>query len=593
MLLQALGFVWTYSSPVAFWDDWMDVAVWTGAEPITREWLWQPVGEHRIPLQRLVIRFLVYLTGDLRSVLYFSVVALGGLAFAMIWASKTYRVRISFLDAFFPLVLLHLGHYEMFSWVFQIQHTISTVVIGIMLLALVLMRNRLTAAGVITVGIGLILLPLCGGGGLVYLPGLWLWFVGCGVVSILSARPHARRDGFLTLAAAGVSLLVLVLYFRDLELRQWMEEENAARPPWGKVAESALRFATNGFGPAAAGVSLPVEASVPPRLAPGFPTFWPISGLVMLGLAVATLVVLFANFRQRAAPVPTQSIGMIAFVVGCGGLALVTGLRRTGIFHAYYSISAALFLCWAFFIWGMYRSRGTAYFGQLVLFTLMAMMISLNSSIGLAEGKKVRTGMSNFEEDLRDGVPKYKLMKRHARTLYPPWQTDGAIHTELISRQFDQLHEAGVKPFSRMKPDPPFNAIEVVLVPETANGISWEDGTAHLHEAGAYLTFALPEPKYVGVIEILYTTTKKNPPFLEVFWKRRDQPDFTGKQSQFDAEGTKFDKVGTKKVIVWIDETIDRIKIQPMVNPNGPTTVKISKITLLAPAADTTDKSGL
>ena len=83
MLLAALAFGWTYSSPLPWWEEWYLIApAVTGEQPVTAAWVWVGEGEHRIPLPKLVWLALVGLSGyDFRAGTYFNIFALGLLAF--------------------------------------------------------------------------------------------------------------------------------------------------------------------------------------------------------------------------------------------------------------------------------------------------------------------------------------------------------------------------------------------------------------------------------------------------------------------------------------------------------------------------------
>jgi hypothetical protein len=441
------------------------------------------------------------------------------------------------------------------TWAYQVQHTLTTVVVGLLLLVLVLAGNRFTWRNAIAVGVGLILLPLCGGGGLVYFPCLLTWFVLSGLLHLRSGQPRARRDSLLTFAMAAASLLIFGLYFYRLELGSWLDTGDQTRPDMRTITETALKFIASGFGPAAT-------------------SFWPWSALVAVCVTLATLGIMGLALWRHGALERLEALALWAFVLGFLGLALVMGLRRADSLLPYYSISAAMFYCWAYFVWGKYRSPRTAGFAQLVLFTTFAMMMSLNSSIGVDEGRKRRAAMNAFEKDLSDGLPKYQLLKRHARTLYPPYVTKGSMFTAVLSAHLDHLRDARIKPFLRLTPDPAFQELALPVIPDAVGDLSWNGDTGLVEGQDAFLLLSLPRPMHVGGIRIAYATTKQRPPFLEVFWKLKKQAAFDGTQSQLDVEGE-------NPLFVWIDDIIDQIKLHPF---GGSSTFKLSEITLLIPA---------
>jgi hypothetical protein len=98
MVAAALGFVTHFGSNVPWVDDWFQVDVLTGETPLTLEWLWIKWIDHRIPLTKLIFFTLFWLTGDLRTVFAFKVLALGALAAALIGTAR--RLPLGTLPGF-------------------------------------------------------------------------------------------------------------------------------------------------------------------------------------------------------------------------------------------------------------------------------------------------------------------------------------------------------------------------------------------------------------------------------------------------------------------------------------------------------------
>src|SRR4051794_5713707 len=92
MLAAALMFVWRYGSNVPSWDEWDMVPTLTGEQPISATWLWSQHNEHRIPLPRLLFLLLNHVAGpDFRVMMFFNLLAMGVLAFALILAAQRQR----------------------------------------------------------------------------------------------------------------------------------------------------------------------------------------------------------------------------------------------------------------------------------------------------------------------------------------------------------------------------------------------------------------------------------------------------------------------------------------------------------------------
>jgi hypothetical protein len=118
MLGAALWFVWDYGTNVPFWpDEWGYASILSGEQPVSLAWLWQQHLEHRLPFPKLVWLGLLRVTGyDFRAGMYCNVLLLGALALVLILAARKLRGRTSYADAFFPLILLHWGHWENLLW---------------------------------------------------------------------------------------------------------------------------------------------------------------------------------------------------------------------------------------------------------------------------------------------------------------------------------------------------------------------------------------------------------------------------------------------------------------------------------------------
>jgi hypothetical protein len=117
----------------------------------------------------------------------FDALALGAVAAAMILVARGLRGRTSTADAFFPLLLLHLGNWDNLVWGWQIQFVLPTV-LACGLLLVILARPSLGTPGVaIAAALMLIGLPLSGANGLVFAPPL------AGLVDLPQRRGGSHR----------------------------------------------------------------------------------------------------------------------------------------------------------------------------------------------------------------------------------------------------------------------------------------------------------------------------------------------------------------------------------------------------------------
>jgi hypothetical protein len=148
----------------------------TGHEPYLLKWLWAPINEHRIPLQKAVYLILLKGSGgDVRAGMVVNAVILGGLALALIMTARRLRGQTRLADAFFPIVLLHLGNATFFLFGFLIQFAIYTALLIIWLLIIVREPWPLSPTNAVISGFILVSLSLTGAGGVLFTPFVALW----------------------------------------------------------------------------------------------------------------------------------------------------------------------------------------------------------------------------------------------------------------------------------------------------------------------------------------------------------------------------------------------------------------------------------
>src|SRR6516164_170279 len=139
MLSIVLGCVAMYGYSVPWREDWSMVPALVGQEQNLPHWLWAQTVEHRVPFPKAVFLVLLKISGgDFRIGMIANTLMLAGLSLAMILTARRIRGgQTRLADMFFPLALLHLGHWETMVWGWQIAFVIPTVLIGLSLLNLV------------------------------------------------------------------------------------------------------------------------------------------------------------------------------------------------------------------------------------------------------------------------------------------------------------------------------------------------------------------------------------------------------------------------------------------------------------------------
>jgi len=577
MLVVALFFIGQYGSNVPSWDDWDMVPALTGAQPITASWLWSQHNEHRVPLPRLLLLGLHRITGiNFRTPMFFSVFALGALAFAMIRVASRLRGWITYSDAFFPLVLLHWGQAPTLLWGWQLQFISSTVLVGIVLLVMVQCGREFRLGPALVAGGCILLLPFCGANGLALVPVLALWMICWAVLRWRSRERHARRHAILMLALAFSALLFMGLYLVGYERVPNYPTYGSRRA----IAITAIEFLTTGLGPA---TSL-------------FPTLSSGGALCLLVLSGAALVVAWIKKPQE----PQRPLALLSFLGAMASLALSLGLGMRNGFEMRYVILAAPVWCCVYFIWSMCGTPRIASLARMFLLIAACLTLWPNAEFGMAYARSLRHELESFEHDMDTGMPTVFLIRRH-------WP-EGYLHMnqDILTDYLPMLQRAGVGKFRSVQENPPMREVSVPLQPVSLNAVTWERGIAHgTGGKDPYLVFALSEERYVYGLRFKYSYSNEahTAPCRFVYWRRGDQDGFpenqgsnscpTGDRANW-SRGTWVkakDSESFSSMTVWICDAIKDIKIYPdfktmtwFTSTPQPFTFEMSELVLLVPA---------
>ena len=559
LLVIALGFVGRYGSPIPFWDDWGFVPYLTGEAPVTASWLWSQVNEHRIPVSKLILLASYKLSGgDFRAGMFLNVLGFGMLAFALIRAARAVRGRTCFADAFFPVVLLSTGHARTFLWSMTFTDVVPSVLVGAVLIVIVRGGGQLTLRSAALSGLCLVMLPLCGGTGLAYVPAIttWLGYVGYR----LRRAPEAagRKAGLVAWSASIAAVLLVGAYFIGYQKIHFDPSESSPRSGLGlyDFFKTTLKFLTISFGPAAV-------------------RFWPVSGVLTASLMLITAVLLAAAIRRHRAQELQRDLGLLAFITGCACLALAIGWGRSKwdpwyILDGRFAARAVPVLCGVYFVWEICSPPFSRPLFRMALFALVLSALLLNVSLGVDWAKHSDELHAGLERDLRAGVPISLLIKRHTPALHPFHEASG--------RLLRSLHRAGIEKYRLLREDPPFREVRLPAIPTGMNQVTWEGGAGHATGNEPYLVFDLPEPMFVCGIRIRFSHSndERMMPYFQLFWRERHRGEFAdpNRYCHFQlATGGK-----EVEVPVWIYDRIDQIRIHP---DRRPCDFKISEIVLL------------
>jgi hypothetical protein len=462
MIAAAFWFVAAYGLTMPYGDEWEWLPVVVGQQPVSLAWLWSTHNEHRLVLPRLIYLALGELTGfDFRAGPFFDLILLSGLSVAMMLTARRLRGETSIYDIFFPLVLLHWGQCENLIWGFQIQIIASVVLAGIVLIAIVRcgpqlsfccgkirlaglspfaprkwrsvyaafaerkatkgfpQQKQLSLRSAALITTCLVLLGLCGLNGLAYLPALACWLAFAGLCRWHNGEPHARRDGLLMLAMAGVLLALVIGCFIGFR-----RATDSSPSIWASLA-TTFQFLSFGIGPAAKEI-------------------WPVSGVlvaVACGYAVWQLCSVFRRQPDRR----LRTAGLFCFLGGVGCLALAIGVGRAyagpraGFMPRYMTLAAPL-LCLFYLQFTLNSATSTKIHLQRTLALLMCGLLLVNVHKGLGYARDFQRLTSALEADVRVGLPPASVAIRHCEDL-------GFAPEDVFAARLEMLRQAKLGPY--------------------------------------------------------------------------------------------------------------------------------------------------
>jgi hypothetical protein len=429
MLTSILVSIARYGRNIPFEEDWLLVAPMTGHEPDLPRWLWSQNSEHRLPLPRLVNLALLRATGDFRSTMVFDTLALAAVAAAMILAARALRRgRSSVADAFFPLLLLHLGNWDNLAWAWQIQFVLPTVLACVLLLVIVGQPTVPTRGAAVAGAIALVGLPLSGANGLLFAPTLAVWLAYTAWERRSTERLPGAVGPWLPIGAAGLAALLCAVYFAGYEASPW----NQPSPGLQATLETAGKFLALSLGPVAA-------------------KSWLLFGFIAAIIGVTSIAVLTRTRREWTTD-RVRVVGLLAFLAAAAMLVLAVGWGRagravaTGRMPTRYVLLAAPGLCAAYFTLLLYGNPWLRRTGPAALAVLLALLLPFNTRAGLQRRDWFGAGFASFERDLATGASATHLARdHHAFMLH--WDEP------MMVASLRMLHDARIGPFITLADD--------------------------------------------------------------------------------------------------------------------------------------------
>jgi hypothetical protein len=429
MVATMLSWVALYDANVPWKEDWLMVPALVGKEPQLLKWLWAQTMEHRTPLQRAVYLLLLkFSDGDFRIGMITDVLMLGGISLVMLLMARHLRggeTRLA--DVFFSLTLLHLGHTEQIFLGYNIQFTISVALICTWLIIIVGRCWPLSPKVSVIAGLTLVLLPLSGGNGMIFMPFAALWLAAGTVLYRREINP--RWIVLFDSSCIFVSIALVGLYF--------VGYEHATPPKPGVLPTivTAARFVGMSLGPVGAGTGRIFPESLIGILFCGVGCLLWSSGIIPVS----------RGLRSICSAERSRVFGLVMFAAAMGAVVLAMAWGRSGWVPLWgmpdrYALLSVPGLCAVYFAWILYgpeitRNRMATSFAIAVLLAL-----PFNVQKGLGYRDAYVTGMRAFEQDLANGLSWQELGESH-REFLMDWD-----HTSVM-KGMQMLYQTGAGPW--------------------------------------------------------------------------------------------------------------------------------------------------
>jgi hypothetical protein len=408
LTLQLLVFVARYAQPGPVVDEWEFIPAMSDEEPFW-PWLWKLHNEHRFPLPRLIWYPLTRVSADFSTCCYVSLAGASLLTLLLIRLAGQLRDRLHFADAFFPMSILHTGHWENLRMGYQIVFMMNLVFAGILLWIILRTNRNNLFARALQAGTVTLLLLACGAGGLAFGPFIAIWMLAI-IYWLWTAKPRSvERRKILWV----VGLLTLIPVYVWLYLMGYERPSYHPDPVvvWGSRSDaimqssrSAVQALDMAFGPAGMGL-------------------WPLSiFLFILGL-LECILLLVRTLARRIDERP-RAFGLLLYLASVLFMAVGIGWGRSGFTldngEPGFMAHAARYgwITWPalgaiYYMWMLYGGPRTSRWVPLVLFATMAIMLPINIATGFIEGEKHRQQQKEWEKSVREQMSDHELIRKY------------------------------------------------------------------------------------------------------------------------------------------------------------------------------------
>lgn len=550
MTLVGVVFILRFASPIPFVDDWAVVIRLAGGASPSFDWLWSQHNEHRYPFSRLLMWATWRLTGgDLRAAMLGSFLPVSVAALALTVAVRRARGWMEYTDAFFPLVLLHLGNAVNFLWFIQSFFIWPACLYGLILCVLLnprWLRNNWTIAGM---GICLLCLPLHGAIGVAYIPALVAAFAAAAVMRWRDRQTPGGRHALLLLAFAASAVLLAAAYFWDFH--RVAHHALPDRSP-RRILVSAAQFLGMGVGPLAGRLGLSLALFVGTMLA---------AALVLLASAYVTR-------REERGRILLLLLALEAPLA----LALGISWNREETQAPRYIILAAPFWCWLYAAWAVYGRHRIGPFARMCLFAGVCALSLYHVSYGLELAKARQKLTQEFQKDVADGVPIQGLRQ---------WAYYWCWSETPFAEGLELLRDRGIGCFAAIAPDPPMREIALPLNLASALNVRREGDVWVGVGDNSRLQFALDKPRFVYAVRLTYQLdAPTDPSRMTISWLRSQDTDPRTQIRSQEFHIKLKNGPPLKTQTVWVNDVIGDLAITPSSEPYQ---FRLTQVVLLVP----------
>jgi lipopolysaccharide transport system permease protein len=413
-------------------EDWWLVPPITGNEPNLVSWLWAQNNEHRIPFPRLILFGLLKLGGnDWRAGAVFSIVLLSILAAAFILVARKLRKgRSIFADAIFPLALLSMGNWENLFWSWQLTQVLPIALTCFLLLLIVTIEEKIRPGAMLAAGTVLILLPLSGANGLLWLPLNLLFFAYYGFRCWRGAAKgsSSRWAAAFLLGAVLLSAIISGLYLLDYRQPDWVPPNPGILPS----LYATLQLLAMGIGPVARSAWLPAIT------------------ITLLIVVPAAFILVRGAIRFLGSKEEIRIVGILAFFGNAVLFSMALAYGRAGVvgvipgwstWPVRYAHFGAPLLFTVYFVWLLYFPARFARAVSTALALLLFMLLPLNAIHGYEWYYWASLQDDNIMDQIDAGASTDAIARQFRENLWS-WADPGALETNL-----QWLKEAGIPPF--------------------------------------------------------------------------------------------------------------------------------------------------